>query len=70
LIRFEAANGGFRITDRKELRLGALDNIEGIAVESRAGGSTRLWMISDDNFQRPLRTLLLAVDLPPKRRGG
>jgi hypothetical protein len=47
-----------------------LTNLEGLAAEAQPDGSTRLWIISDDNFVRPLRTLLLAVDLPPKRAGA
>lgn len=61
---------GFRISERLKLPAGVLANLEGLAVEARQGGSTRLWIISDDNFQRPLRTLLLAVDLPPERKAS
>lgn len=60
--------GGLRVIERFDLPAGTLTNLEGLAAEARPDGSTRLWIISDDNFQRPLRTLLLAVDLPPKRQ--
>jgi len=68
LVTIERAKSGYRIGARVPLRVGWLDNIEGMAGEMLPGGTIRLWMISDDNFQRPLRTLLLAVDLPPERK--
>jgi hypothetical protein len=58
---------GLEVVSRYPLLLGPLDNVEGLAAERGPNGGTRLWMITDDNFQRPLRTLLLAVDLPPER---
>ena len=45
------------------LGLGALDNAEAIAVEP-ISGRTRLWLMTDDNFRWPMRTLLVALDLP------
>jgi hypothetical protein len=45
------------------------DNFEGAAVEV-VDGRTYLWLVSDDNFQRWQRSLLVQfelVDLPPKR---
>lgn len=45
------------------------DNFEGAAVEV-ADGRTYLWLVSDDNFQRWQRSLLVQfelIDLPPKR---
>ncbi len=46
-----------------ELKLpGTTDNFEGIAAERR-GGKTRLYILSDDNFNPLQRTLLLAFDL-------
>lgn len=46
-----------------ELKLpGTTDNFEGVAAETRAGG-TRLYILSDDNFSPAQRTLLLAFDL-------
>jgi len=64
LVGLLPSGSGYRIDRRIRMELRPLDNIEGMAAESLPDGSTRLWMISDDNFQRPLRTLLLAVDLP------
>jgi hypothetical protein len=45
------------------LGLNLLDNAEALAAEPIAGG-TRLWLMTDDNFSRPMRTLLVALDLP------
>lgn len=45
------------------------DNFEGAAVEV-ADGRTYLWLVSDNNFQRWQRSLLVQfelIDLPPKR---
>lgn len=38
------------------------ENYEGLAVEPRADGTLRLWLISDDNSSVIQRTLLLALD--------
>ena len=40
-----------------------VDNYEGLAVTSRPDGGLRLYVISDDNFRKRQRTLLLALDL-------
>ena len=46
-----------------ELKLpGTTDNFEGIAAEMR-NGRTRLYILSDDNFNPAQRTLMLAFDL-------
>ena len=58
------AGGGWRLARRVPLHVGRLANLEGLAVEPRPGG-TRLWLVTDDNFQPPQTTLLLALDLPP-----
>lgn len=50
------------------LGVGRLDNVEGMALQARPDGGLRLWLITDDNFQRPFRTLLLALDLPRATR--
>lgn len=68
LAILDRREGGHQISERFNLPAGILTNFEGVAAEARANGAIRLWIISDDNFQRPLRTLLLAVDLPRKRR--
>jgi hypothetical protein len=40
-----------------------LDNFEAISAVRTADGATRLYIVSDDNFSRRQRTLLLAFDL-------
>ena len=64
----ERAAGGYRYRSRWNLKLGKLDNVEAIAVEQLPAGAVRLWLMTDDNYQRPLQTLLIALDLPLKRR--
>lgn len=54
---------GDRLGEPIALGLGPLDNAEALAAEPIAGG-TRLWLMTDDNFQWPMRTLLFALDLP------
>lgn len=55
---------GFRYGQRIRLGVGLLDNVEALAAERLPDGGTRLWLMTDDNFQRPLRTLLIALDWP------
>ncbi|MEO1324241.1 MAG: esterase-like activity of phytase family protein [Pseudomonadota bacterium] len=40
-----------------------VDNIEAIAIGTSPSGDTRLWLLSDDNFNDEQRTLLMALDL-------
>ena len=42
-----------------------MDNFEGVAVATPAGGSTIVLIVSDDNFSALQRTLLLAFRLTP-----
>ena len=65
LLKREGARFVYR--SRVRLPVGALDNLEAIAPEPLPNGGTRLWLMSDDNYQRPMRTLLIALDLPPMR---
>ena len=67
LVLLERTGSTYRFGSRVELPLGPLDNVEAIAVERRAGG-IRLWLMTDDNFQPPLRTLLIALDWPAARQ--
>jgi len=46
------------------IALGARDNVEAIAAEPRAGGGTRLWLLTDNDFRPRAPTLLVALDLP------
>ena len=39
------------------------DNFEGITAQDLGNGVTRIWIISDDNFNPQQRTLLLAFDI-------
>lgn len=55
----------WRVERRVPLNVGTLANLEGLAVERRPHGALRLWIVSDDNFQHPLETVLVAFDLPP-----
>jgi hypothetical protein len=56
---------GWRVERRVPLHLGMFGNFEGVAVERRGDGGTRLWLITDDNFQPPMTTMLVALDVPP-----
>ncbi|HET9355026.1 MAG TPA: esterase-like activity of phytase family protein [Sphingomicrobium sp.] len=51
------------------LSLAPLDNAEGLAAQSLAGGAMRLWVITDNDQRRWKRTLLVAIDLPPASGG-
>lgn len=64
LLLFEGDSpaGDYR---RYELPFGLTANVEALAVERRANGF-RLWLMTDDNHQRPMRTLLIALDLPSR----
>lgn len=44
-----------------------VDNFEGVAAVGRPDGSTRLYILSDDNGSARQRTLLLAFDVPAPR---
>ena len=71
LVELERTRSGYRRTAVLPLPAAPIDNFEGLAVERTAGG-TRLWLVSDDSFQKPFRTVLLALDLKPaaKPPGG
>ncbi len=58
--------GAGRPARRIALDVAPLDNMEGIAAAPRPDGGTRLWIVSDDNFRPWMRTLLVALDLPPE----
>ncbi|MCY7338419.1 MAG: esterase-like activity of phytase family protein [Sphingomonas bacterium] len=59
------AGRGRKPSLRLRLPLGAFDNPEAVAAAPLAGGGTRLWIATDDNFRPWMRTLLIALDLPP-----
>jgi hypothetical protein len=60
----ERTRTGFRYRDRIPLSVSPLDNVEALAPERLPDGRIRLWLMTDDNFQRPMRTLLIALDWP------
>ncbi len=64
LVMLDETRSGYRFGRRFALPLGPLDNVEAIAVERLGAGKHRLWLMTDDNFQPPLRTLLIALELP------
>ena len=64
------SGNAYRYGRRVELGVGPFDNIEAIAPERLPRGGVRLWLMTDDGYQRPFRTLLLALDLPAKPQQG
>jgi hypothetical protein len=68
LASLEASASGYRYVRPYELGVGRIDNMEAIAPEQLPDGRVRLWLMSDDNYQRPFRTLLIAVDVPLRPR--
>jgi hypothetical protein len=68
LVVMARTRAGYGFGRRNALPLGPLDNVEAIAIEPFPGGARRLWLMTDDNVQPPLRTLLIALDLPAVKR--
>lgn len=66
LVRLDRCGDAYCLVWRKLLPLGPLDNVEAIAAEPLEAGATRLWLMTDDDFRRPMRTVLIAADLPPQ----
>jgi hypothetical protein len=66
LLVLRKGSEAYVVTNRFPLPVGRLDNVEAIAAEISARGSARLWLMTDDNGQRPLRTLLIALELPER----
>ncbi|MEO6581844.1 MAG: hypothetical protein ABIN68_03435 [Sphingomicrobium sp.] len=64
LVTLDKTRSGYRFGRRMALPLSPIDNAEAMAVERRPNGMCRLWLMTDDNGQPPLRTLLIALDLP------
>ncbi|MFN2472959.1 MAG: esterase-like activity of phytase family protein [Sphingomicrobium sp.] len=55
---------GWRVSRRVALRVGTFANLEGMAVQTLPSGVVRLWLVTDDNFQPPQTTMLIAIDIP------
>lgn len=64
LVIVERSGSGYRFGRRIALPLGPIDNVEAITDQRLPNGTRRLWLMTDDNFQPPMRTLLIALDLP------
>lgn len=63
-LRIVAADG--HVEDQLELaRPYTIDNFEGLAVAPSPSGGLRFYLISDDNFSKSQRTLLVAFDWRP-----
>ena len=61
LLKVESTDG---LVAQARLRGGLpTDNYEGVAIGRNPAGGIRIWVVSDDNFSRDQRTLLLALDL-------
>ncbi len=70
LVQLRRESGGYRLIQSIPLGVSWRDNMEGVALERRPGGTIRLWLIADDGLQWPMRTLLVALDWPARRAGG
>ena len=55
----------FRLGVVTRLPLGRFGNVEAIAAETLPGGAIRLWVMTDNDFRRPMPTLLIALDVTP-----
>lgn len=66
LVRLDRCSTGYCLAWRKRLPVAWWDNVEAVAVEPLSSGAKRLWLMTDDNDNRSLRTLLIAADLPPQ----
>ena len=67
LAWLDERNRGDRLVSLADLPLGRFDNVEALAAEPRDDGSARLWLMTDNDFRRWRRTLLVAIDLPSSR---
>ena len=61
ILQVDGAEG--RIAEAHFKKPLPVDNFEGVAIGVSPQGTPRIWIISDDNFSRDQRTLLLALDL-------
>jgi len=71
VIDLRITDAGGKVVDQMELRWPlTVDNFEGLAAVSQAGGKIRFYLISDDNFSSSQRTLLMAFDWQPPTISG
>jgi hypothetical protein len=64
ILRIVGADG--QVEDQLELaRPYTIDNFEGVAAAPSPSGGLRFYLISDDNFSKSQRTLLVAFDWRP-----
>ncbi len=66
LVQLRTPNGSFEITGDVVVDLGwpiPLDNFEGLAIVSRPSAPTYIYLLSDDNYSRAQRTLLMMFEL-------
>jgi hypothetical protein len=66
LAWLEPDGGDYRLRPWATLPLGRLHNVEGLAAEPLAGGGTRIWAVTDNDFSERRPTLLMTFDLPPR----
>jgi hypothetical protein len=68
LLRAHVRDGRLETFELLRLALGPTDNVEGLTAEPLAGGRTRLWLMTDNDFSSQRRTLLIALDMTPENR--
>jgi len=68
LVTVEPEGSSKTLRSLARLELGALDNVEAIASEPGTNGAIRLWCMTDNDFRRGQRTLLVALDYVPIAR--
>jgi hypothetical protein len=66
LVVLGRKSADYRAAAQWRLPVGRLDNVEGLAAERMPGGAVRLWVMTDNNFQRRHPTLLIALELRPR----
>ena len=66
LVQLRGPNGNIEITSDVVVDFGwpiPLDNFEGLAIVSRPSAPTYIYLLSDDNYSRAQRTLLMMFEL-------
>jgi hypothetical protein len=63
VVVLRITNGRGQTIDEQTIRPPlTVDNFEGVSAVDRGDGTIRFYLVSDDNFSRTQRTLLLAFD--------